>query len=197
MNMEKHRKHKESIEDVFPFSRKIIFWSSVSLFCIYGGIYVGTEEIAGNMNNMTTLFGVQFFGVTENKFWYFLLIINIYYAIKFAFSVVRTVIVADSWSVFKDIISTTDFDRGMSEAKIHIIEKDIKSRSHMGGITKIDGGKMELSDPETKSENERELLLLMKYYHGMGLLEYFFAPIIFPACLSLWTLTMLVIQVLC
>lgn len=193
MNMKRHRRHKEAIENVSPLSWKVIFWSSVALFCIYGGIYVGTEGTTVNTNNVTTLFGVQFFGITEKNFWCFLLIVNIYYAIKFSFSIVKVTMVAKSWSVFKDITSTTDSDRDSSKAEIDSIE----SSDHMGGKVNLDGGRMELSDPEKRSENKRELLLFMKYYHGMGLLEYFFAPIFFPAFLSIWASIMLVIQVFC
>ena len=196
MNMEKHRRHKESIGNVSPFARKLIFWSFVALFCIYGDIYVGTTEKTETTDNMVTLFGIGFFGITKEKFWYFLLALNLYLTVKFAFSVLKIIIIADSWTAFKDTLLVAKFDKGVSEAEIELIDKKLKS-GDMSGKTNLDGGKMEFTDPEREAGNQRELLLMMKRYNIMGFLEYFFSPIIFPAILSLWALVMLVIQVFC
>ena len=196
MYLKIHRRHKEAIDDISPIARKVIFWSFVSLLCIYGDIYVGTAETTEITNNTVTLFGIQFFGITKEKFWYFLLTLNLYHAVKFSFSVLKVIIIADSWAAFKDIFLVAKFDRGISEAEVDLIDKKLKS-GDMSGKTNVEGGKMELTDPERKAENQRELLLMMKRYNIMGLLEYFFSPIIFPAILGLWALVMLVIQVFC
>ena len=186
MNMEKHRKHKESIGNVSPFARKLIFWSFVSLFCIYGDIYVGTTEKTEATDNMVTLFGIGFFGITKEKFWYFLLTLNLYHSVNFTFSILKVIIIADSWTAFKDTLLVTKFDRGVSEAEIELIDEKLKY-DDMHGKTNFG----------QEAGNERELLLMMKRYNIMGFLEYFFSPIIFPAILSLWALVMLVIQVFC
>ena len=196
MDLKKHGRHKEAIGDISPIARKVIFWSFVSLLFIYGDIYVGTAETTEITNNTVTLFGIQFFGITKEKFWYFLITLNLYHAVKFSFSVLKIIIIADSWAALKDTLSVKESDRHDSEDEIESIDKKLQS-DEMSGKTNLEGGRMEFTDPKREAENQRELLLMMKRYNIMGFLEYFFSPIIFPASLSLWALIMLVIQVFC
>ena len=202
MNMEKHRRYKEAIGNVSPFARKVIFWSFVSLFCIHFDIYVGTAETTEAVNSMVTFFGIHFFGITKEKFWYFLLMLNLYHVVRFSFSVLKSIIIADSWTVFKNTLLVTEFDRGVSEAEIDSIDEKTKSGNMSGGIF-IKKGEIKSTDPRRVAEkqrellNQREFLLMMRRYNIMGFLEYFFSPIIFPAILSLWALLMLTIQVFC
>ena len=196
MDLKKHGRHKEAIGDISPIARKVIFWSFVSLLFIYGDIYVGTAETTEITNNTVTLFGMQFFGITKEKFWYFLITLNLYHAVKFSFSVLKIIIIADSWAALKDTLSVKKSDRHDSEYEIESIDKKLQS-GEMSGKTNLEGGRMEFTDPKREAENQRELLLMMKRYNIMGFLEYFFSPIIFPASLSLWALIMLVIQVFC
>ena len=186
-NEQQTRRHKDAIGRIYPFARKVVFWSFASLFIICGDISIKDADASA------ALFGIHISNFTQKKFLFILLILTVYYGVKFIFSVIRNGIIANSWSVFKNNICTTGFDKGRSEAEIHQIERNINSTS--GKITHIDGGSVKLSDPRARDEDKRELLLLMKRYNIVGFLEYFFAPIIFPALLFLCALAMLVIEV--
>ena len=176
-------RHKANIDRARPYVRMVIFWSSISLFYIFSDIHVGTANGLGDENNGTLIWGIRIFGVTEQKFLYFLLIVNFYHGIKFAFVIIRISIISNSWVAFRSLGWKT-FDRNFEGAKIEKIEDSIESNENT-----------DPTDPERQSnENRRETLLLMIRYYIMGLVEYFVAPIILPAILILWALTVLVFE---
>ena len=188
MNIEQQMKrHNDAVGKIYPYARKVIFWSFISIFIICGDISIRDANVSA------TLFGVQISNFTQKKLLFILLVMTIYCGTKFAFSVVRNGIIANSWSVFKNNIFTTDFDKGCSDAEIQQIEQNINSIK--GGTTHLDGGSIDLSDPKKEHEDKRKLLLLMKRYNIIGFIEYFFAPIIFPTFLLLWASIILVKEV--
>ena len=199
-NIEKYiKRHEKSLKEVFPFARKVILFSFVSLFCIFGDMYIGTE----NANTSITLFGLQIFGITQKKFLLLLLIMNIYFFARFAFSVIKNIIIANSFSLFKDVIGIGNLDRYNEELNRMALEEmtseligNIKSEDHADSEIDANRENQEITNLEEETENKREILLMMKY-NVLGFLEYFFAPIFCPTILGLCALIMLVKQVFC
>ena len=181
---------------MLPSARKVILFSYIALFCIYGDMYIGT----GSGNNSVTLFGVQIFGITQKNFWIFLFIANIYCASIFMYFVIRSGKIAGSWSLFIDITfkRLNFYSRSYITIFRRFLEKSIiKSKNPFHEETNMDDETLVSKELEQISEDQRENLLLIGDHRVLGFLEYFFAPIIFPASLSLWALIMLVIQVFC
>ena len=220
-NIDKYiKRHEKALREISPVARRVILFSSVSLFCTYGDMYIGTESVNTGMENANagtenanagtenanasiTLFGIQIFGITQTKFLLLLLIMNIYLLIRFVFSVIKNIVIANSFSLFKDVIGIGNLDKYNEELNRIISEEmtsdligDMKSKDHADSEIDANRKDEELTNLEEKTENKREILLMMKH-NILGLLEYFVAPIIFPAILSLWASIMLVIQVFC
>ena len=85
-----------------------ILWSSISLLYIYGDIHINItniNETAADGNGVMTPWGVSIIGITEYKFFVFLLIITFYYSVRFWFSVARIMIEVNPFPLFFEIYS--------------------------------------------------------------------------------------------
>ena len=185
--------HKKSVVYVHPQSRLIILWSFVSLFYIYGDISIGIREDQHNSANEVVVWGIPFVGITETTFIYFIFIMTIYFFMKFIFSIIRMHISCNSWMAFKEMISLSDYDVGWKEG-----EERYKSPEPPVGISfsvHSEGSPRVTEKKDEEYTDNREMWLFMMRYRLMGFLEYFFAPIIFPAVLAFWALFMLAMEV--
>ena len=115
------------------------------------------------------VWGVPIVGITETKFLWFLFIVTLYYAINFVFVVVRVNVLCNSVAAFYEMFL----------------------REHNWGWH--DRGKREVYEDELKLEEQERTFLLIRYPR-VGFLEYFVAPIIFPATLYILTFAMLLIR---
>ena len=166
--------HRKEIDGVQKSARQTLFWSFVSLFYILGNMHIGVRETHQNTDGEISVWGIPIFGISEKTFLTFLLIMTSYRAIIFLFLILKIHMVGNLLLALKEIICASQYDAAWKEARLE-----------------------ENSVTETDEEyrRNRDVWLFMMDHRFMGMLEYFFAPILFPALLSLAALVMLATRV--
>ena len=162
--------HKDKIGNARRSSRIVVLWSFISLFYIHGGMRIGTEEAYQKASEAVVVWGIPVIGITERVFLFFLLIVILYFTINFAFVTIRIHLAANSWLALKEILCISDHDKGYFDASA------------------------QLDHANENIARESEFALLMVQHPVMGFLEYLFAPILFPAILSLWAIIVLLVR---
>lgn len=176
--------HKREVAKVRRAGRLTVLWSFISLFFVYGDMTIGVDEGNRSSGEAAIVWGIPIIGITEETFLFFLLIMTMYYMVNFVFVIVRVHIMSNSWQALKVILCMpmSEKDKAWSEIEL---EEEVEQQ--------FAGKNTEGSDEQKAAEAEnRELIRLMIRYRLMGFLEYFFAPIFFPAVLCLWALGVLV-----
>lgn len=162
-------------ENVRRTRKATIFWSFISIFYIYGDLHVYTIKATGGMGGSVTPWGIRIGGLTEEKFMAFLFIMALFYAFQFFFFVLKVYMKYEVYRLIHYVLTMPGEAEGWERAELENHARD--------------SGK----DGEYDLKHER--LLFMHKHRVVGLLEHFFAPIFFPALLSLWAVSRVGIEV--
>ena len=161
-------------------TRKVaVFWSFASILYVHSDLHLNIYETDENTKGIITPWGIPVTGITEDKFCAFLLIMVLYFIIKFIYSIWKInrdtnirYIFMHFWSIVdhtKDLHTNDDSRKKL----ISQFEEKIYSRPDPVQI-------------DTKEEYKRKYYtwLFIYRYRVIGLLDYFFAPIFFPVILG-------------
>ena len=172
-------KYKDYVkeEDIRRTRKATIFWSFISILYIYGDLHVNTIKTTGGVSGGATPWGIQIGGVTAEKFLIFLLVITLYYAFQFFFSALKVSMKYKVYRLIHYILTMPGEAVGWEEGGLEI--------------------HADKSGKDSEYDLKHERWLFMYKNRVVGFLEHFFAPIIFPALLSLWAVVSLGIKVFC
>ena len=166
-------KYKDYVkeESIRRTRKATIFWSFISILYIYGDLHVNTIKTTGG----AAPWGIQIGGVTAEKFLIFLFIITLYYIFQLFFSIVKISMKYKVYRLIHYILTMPGEGVGWEEAGLEIHAEN--------------------SGKDSNYDLKHERWLFMYKNRVVGLLEHFFAPIIFPVLLSLWALVSLGVKV--
>ena len=177
-----------------------ILWSSISIFYTLGDLHLNVADTYNEDKGNAIAWGIPITGITEDKLLIFLLIISFYFLAKFLFSIIKihrqliiTQLFGHFWSLRKDELtrgfhtytqgSYVDFQRSEST-------KEKNQFQTMGGVVKP--GRTDKSISGNKSKFDT--WLFMYHYWVVGLLDYFFAPVLFPLILGICAIVTLAVE---
>ncbi len=172
------REYREGIEGSRLSRKSIILWTFVSILYIRGGLSLKTAGTG-------TVLGVSIEGITEEKLLWLLLILIMYYAIKYVFALLkihRRLEVCEQLSLFK---LCCWFLFAVSDEQMKRAVSDLRMAPYPEHTQKNIGGDMIVKDLDGE---ERNTLLFWRHSRLFGGLEYVLMPIIFPTTLFLWAL---------
>ena len=180
--------------------RVSIFWSSISIFYIHSDLHLNIATTAEGVQGIATPWGIPVAGITEEKFLVLLFILTLYFMIKFLFFVLKAHRKSNIYIIFRHFYSVGDDTKSFHtgggsyfDLKYQrTFEKSIPSVV-LGEPTTEQSANDDYSD--SKLRQRYDTWLFMYHYRFVGFLEYFFAPIIFPASVGLWALIQLAAQV--
>ena len=182
--------------------RITVFWSSVSIFYIHGDLHLNIATTAEAVNGTATPWGIPIAGITEAKFLVVLSILTLYFITKFAFFVIKAHRKVNIWLIVKRLCSvdehTKSFHTGMGSffdlKQNRTFEKAIP-RAILGDRATRKSTDDDYSDSQLRQRYDT--WLFMYHYRIVGSLEYVFAPLIFPALLSIYAISVLAVELFC
>ena len=175
-------------EDVNRRTRRaLVLWSFIPILYICGDLHLNI----GTTNKMAKFLGIPVDGITEDKFLWFLLIMVFYFIIKFILYVVKIIFMIKAE---RDMNICEFFMHfwSMKDRTGNNSRKDLREK--FKGNISVHESNMPL-DP--KFERRYHTWLFVHHHNIIGFIDYFFGPIIFPACLGLWAFVILVFRILC
>ena len=197
--IEMYKKHMD--DEPNRRTRKFtILWSSISIFYILGDLHLNVADTGNEEKGNAIAWGIPITGITEDKLLIFLLIMSLYFLAKFVFSIIKlhrqliiTQLFDHFWSLRKD-----EFTKGShtdSQGSYLAFQRNETTKEKNRPFPRIVGSEIDLSISENK--NKFDTWLFMYHYSVVGLLEYFFAPVIFPAILGICAIVTLAVELIC
>ena len=161
--------------------KSAILWSSISIFYTLGDLHLNVADTGNEGKGYAVAWGIPITGITEDKLLIFLLIVSSYFLAKFFFFVLKL------HRQFK-IIQILNCFWSLRKDKFTVMFHTPTQGSYVDFQRKIS------PEPIYKHRNTYDTWLFMYHYRIVGLLEYFFAPLIFPAILGICAIVTLAVE---
>ena len=192
-------------DDLNRRDRKLtILWSFISIFYVLGDLGLNVAHTGNEEEVSAIVRGILITGITESKLLIFLIIILAYFVIKFIFSTWKlhrqlngTRLLKHFWTLHKGEF-TTGFVTSPKPSYLELHCSESFSESIKEEVLENTVEPKQPDDESISANRKRyDIQLFMYYYRIVGSLEYIFAPLIFPALLSVCAIVLLAVELFC